>query len=311
MHDRGAMQKSEIPSTTGAAVVLAAPGHERLAAALAAGLRCEIAQLEWRRFPDGETYIRVVSPVDGASVVVAASLKDPDAQLASLLFIADTVRELGARRVGLAAPYLAYLRQDRRFREGEAITSRTFADVLSRRFDWIATIDPHLHRYAALGAVYSIPSVVSHAAPGMARWIQAHIPNPIVVGPDSESAQWAGEVASLAGCPATVLEKRRHGDREVEIAAPLAPLAGRTPVLVDDIISSARTMAVAARVIAGSGQVAPVCVGIHAVFAPGAVESLRQAGVARVATCNTVEHETNAIDVLPGFAADLRPLLEP
>ena len=310
MQDRGAVRKSEVPSTAGATVVLAAPGHDRLAAALAAALDCKKAQLEWRRFPDGETYIRVMSAVSGASVVVAASLKDPDAQLASLLFIADAVRELGAARVGLAAPYLAYLRQDRRFREGEAITSRTFADVLSRRFDWIATVDPHLHRYAELGAVYSIPSVVSHAAPGMARWIRTHVPNPIVVGPDSESAQWAGEVANLAGCPVTVLEKRRHGDRDVEIAAPLDSLAGRTPVLVDDIISSARTMAVAARVIGESGPVAPVCLGVHAVFAPGALESLRQAGVARVATCNTVEHETNAIDVLPGFAADLRRLLD-
>ena len=292
-------------------MVLAAPGHERLGAALAAALRCERADLESRRFPDGESYIRVASVVDGSSVVVAASLKEPDAQLASLLFIADALRELGARRLGLAAPYLAYLRQDRRFRDGEAITSRTFADVLSRRFDWIATIDPHLHRYADLAAVYAIPSLVSHAAAGMAAWIRAHVADPVIIGPDSESAQWAGEVASLAGCPFTVLEKRRHGDREVEIAPPLEATAGRTPVLVDDIISSARTMAAAAGAIRDSGSAPPVCVGVHAVFAPGAAQALLQAGVARVATCNTIEHETNAIDVLPGFASDLRPLLEP
>ena len=292
-------------------VLLAAPGHERLGERLAQALQVEAGVVEWRRFPDGESYIRIASPVDGASVVVAASLKDPDAQLASLLFIADAARELGARRVGLAAPYLAYLRQDRRFREGEAITSRTFADLLSRRFDWVATVDPHLHRYAELGAVYSISSVVSHAAPAIASWIRDHVADPIVVGPDSESAQWAGEVASLAGCPLTVLEKRRHGDRDVEIAAPVDAIAGHTPVLVDDIISSARTMAVAARALHEAGSVAAVCVGVHALFAPGAADSLRQAGVARVATCNTIEHETNAIDVLPGLARDLRSLLEP
>lgn len=262
--------------------------------------------METRRFPDGERYIRLATDVAGASVVVAASLRDPDAQLPGLLFIADTARELGAKRVGLAAPYLAYLRQDRRFHDGEAITSRTFATVLSRAFDWIGTVDPHLHRYESLGEVYSIPGVVGHAAPDLARWIRQNVVDPIVIGPDSESAQWAGEVARDAGCPVTVLEKRRHGDRDVEIAAPKADLARLTPVLVDDIISSATTMAEAVRVLARNGARAPICVGVHAVFAEGAEEALRSAGVSRVATCNTIAHPTNEIDVLATFASIMK-----
>ena len=295
--------------TSARTVVLPAPGHERLAAELAAHLGAEPGSVETRRFPDAERYIRIASDVDGASVIVAASMRDPDPQLPGILFIADAARELGARRVGLAAPYLAYLRQDRRFHDGEAITSRTFATVLSRTFDWIATVDPHLHRYSSLGEVYSIPAVVAHAAPDLARWIRVHVEEPIIIGPDSESAQWAEEVARGADAPVAVLEKRRQGDREVEITAPRTELGGRTPVLIDDIISSAKTMAEAARVVARAGARPPVCVGVHAVFADGAEELLRAAGITRVATCNTIFHPTNAIDVLATFASSLQGLV--
>jgi len=287
-------------------VVLPAPGHEVLASRLALHLSAEHGVVESRRFPDGERYIRLASDVKGASVVVAASLKDPDPQLPGLLFIADTARELGAKRVGLAVPYLAYLRQDRRFRDGEAITSRTFASALSRVFDWIATVDPHLHRYPTLGDVYSIPGVVAHAAPDLARWIRANVEDPIIIGPDSESAQWAEEVARGVAAPVTVLEKLRHGDRDVEIGPPKSDLSRHTPVLIDDIISSGKTMAEAVRVLAGKGAAPPVCVGVHAVFASGAEEALRVAGVSRVVTCNTIVHPTNAIDVLATFASTLK-----
>ena len=290
-------------------VVLPAPGHEQLASQLAAHLGAQSGVVESRRFPDGERYIRLGDDLDGAEVVVAASMRDPDPQLAGLLFIADAARDMGARRVGLAAPYLAYLRQDRRFREGEAITSRTFAAVLSRSFDWIGTVDPHLHRYKALEEIYSIPGVVAHAAPDLARWIREHVPNPIVIGPDIESAQWAGEVARGAACPVAVLTKERHGDRDVEVSVPDADIGARTPVLVDDIISSARTMAEAARVLRGKGARPPVCVGVHAVFGDGAEEALRSAGVAGVVTCNTILHSTNQIDVLATFATALKSQL--
>jgi ribose-phosphate pyrophosphokinase len=82
-----------------------------------------------------------------------------------LLFAADTARDLGARRIGLVAPYLAYMRQDIRFHAGEAVTSRTFAAILSRHLDWLVTVDPHLHRYHELSEIYRIPTQVVHAAP--------------------------------------------------------------------------------------------------------------------------------------------------
>ena len=290
--------------------MLAAPGHEALAEGIARALDASLVSVESRRFPDAERYVRIAGALDGAPVVIAASLKDPDPQLATLVFMADAARDLGARRVGLAAPYLAYLRQDRRFLEGEAITSRSFARVISSAFDWVATMDPHLHRYASLDEIYTIPSRVAHAAPCLSRWIRENVRAPIVIGPDVESAQWAEDVARGAAAPVAVLKKTRHGDREVEIEVVGMDVEDRTPVLVDDIISSANTMAVASRELQRLGARPPVCVGVHAVFAQGAAEALHQAAVASVVTTNTITHVTNGIDVLPTFGRAFAPLVE-
>lgn len=292
-------------------LVLPAPGAEAAAAGLAGHLQAPLGAVESRRFPDGESYLRLASEVRDADVVVVASLRDPDPQALGLWYLADTARELGARSVGLVAPYLPYMRQDRRFHPGEAITSRTFAEFIAQRFDWLVTVDPHLHRIASLAEIYRVPVRAIASAPAIARWVGTQVNRPVIVGPDSESEQWARDVADRIGCPAIVLEKKRLGDRSVEISVPAAEAyADRTPVLIDDIISSARTMAVAVRQVRSAFGSAPVCVGVHAVFAPDALQVLQQAGAARIVTCNTLPHETNAIDVLEDVAAGVRALQE-
>ena len=110
-------------------------------------------------------------------------------------------------QVGLVAPYLAYMRQDRRFKPGEAVTSREVAQLLSGAFDWLVTVDPHLHRYTSLAEIYRIPTHVTHAAPLISQWIKANVPRALVIGPDSESEQWVSAVASEAGAPFTVLRE--------------------------------------------------------------------------------------------------------
>jgi len=286
-----------------APLVLALPGNEPWAAALAGAIGAELGAMRVRRFPDGERYVRLDTPVAGRSVVLACTLRDPDEHVLALCFAAAAARDLGAARIGLVAPYLAYMRQDARFRPGEAITSVTFGALLSSVFDWLATVDPHLHRHHALAEVYRVPATAVSAAPAIADWVRREQPDALLVGPDEESAQWATAVAAAAGLPWVVLTKSRHGDRDVEITAPeLAVWRDCTPVVVDDIVSTAGTMAAVVARLRAAGLRAPVCVGVHAVFAPGAAEALVAAGAARVVTCDTIPHPTNAIGVLPLLA---------
>jgi ribose-phosphate pyrophosphokinase len=290
-------------------LIVALPGNEGLAVDLARGLGAELAETEFRRFPDGESYVRLDTEVTGRSVLLACTLDQPDEKFLTLMFSAVNARDLGAARVGLVSPYLAYMRQDKRFRPGEAVTSALFAGLLSAGLDWLVTIDPHLHRVSTLDAIYPIETRVLHAAPLVARWIVEHVSQPLLIGPDAESEQWVGTIAAECGAPHIVLEKRRRGDRAVEISVPdMRRFQDRTPVLVDDIISSARTMIEALSHLRTADMKPAICVGVHAVFATKAYGELRAAGGERIATTNTIRHETNDIDVTPLLVDAVRTL---
>lgn len=285
-------------------------GNEAFARRLREQLVAGATRLQWRRFPDGESYLRFEDSPAGLHLAIVCSLNEPDSKAQALLFAAATARELGAASVGLVAPYLGYMRQDRRFREGEAVTSAIFAAQLSAAFDWLVTVDAHLHRRKSLAEIYSIPARDVSASAGVAAWISANIENPLIVGPDSESEPWAAAVGAGAGAPHVTFRKVRSGDREVRIEAPdLAAWRGHTPVLVDDIISTARTMAAAARRLKDLGFSPPSCVGVHGVFAGDALTVLRGAGVSRIVTANTIAHETNAIDVSMQVAGAIEALM--
>jgi len=288
-------------------VCLALPGNDTLGAGLAQRIDADLGRLVIRRFPDGESYVRIDSEVAGRDVVLACTLDRPDAKILPLLLVAATAQDLGASRVGLVAPYLSYLRQDGRFVAGEGVTSRYFARLLSSSIDWIVTMDPHLHRYASLAAIYSIPATTVSAAPLVADWIRTHVPDPVLIGPDAESAQWVTAVAADAHAPSVVLEKTRHGDREVAVSVPeIDRWRGHTPVLIDDIISTGRTIIAGIHQLGEHGMRPPVVIGVHAVFAVGAYEDLLGAAPARTVTTNTIAHPSNGIDVIDSLASGAR-----
>ncbi|WP_415888888.1 ribose-phosphate pyrophosphokinase [Neptuniibacter sp. SY11_33] len=267
-----------------------------LAQALAIEVDAEVGKLDLRNFPDGESYLRVLSECQHRSVIVLCNLHHPDEKILKLTFLTHTLKSLGASRIGLVTPYLAYMRQDKAFHHGEAVSSRPFAHLLSEQFDWLVTLDPHLHRYNSLDEIYSLKSSVVHAAPMIADWINRHIPQPLLIGPDSESEQWVSEVAHLAEAPFQVLEKVRHGDYSVEVSVPeVEQWKGHTPVLVDDIISSGKTMLETITHLHQLGLKSPTCIGVHGLFSDEDFNTL--AIKANIVTCNSVPHSSNDIDI--------------
>jgi ribose-phosphate pyrophosphokinase len=277
------------------------PGNETLAKSLAKSLAKrtagELGVLETRRFPDGESYVRLRSDVSGRDVAIVCTLAHPDEQFLRLVFTARAARELGAASVTLIAPYLAYMRQDIRFHPGEAITSSCFAGLISGAVDRLITVDPHLHRHKALAEIYSIPAAALHAAPLLAEWIARETERPVIIGPDIESEQWVSQVAGLAGAPYLVLRKERHGDRDVDIALPdLDAWRDRQPVLIDDIVSSGRTMIGACEGLLRQGLPKPACLAVHALFEEAAYDRLSELARIVVST-DTIPHPTNGISV--------------
>jgi len=289
-------------------MVIGFPEHAAQARAVAErlGVRCAIAAVH--RFPDGESKVTLPAALP-EHVVFCRSLDRPNDKLVELLLAAEAAPELGAKRLTLVAPYLCYMRQDTAFRGGEAVSQRIVGRFLARYFDHLVTVDPHLHRTATLtDALPAKQTVALAAAPLVGALVQARLRAPLIVGPDLESAQWVEAVAQAAGCPFAVGEKQRHGDRDVSVALPEVGIEGREVVLVDDIASTGRTLAAAARACMVRGAVKVSAIVTHGLFIGDALDTVREAGVGDVWSTDSVLHPTNAIALADLLADGVRRL---
>lgn len=285
--------------------------HLPLAPSLREALGVEGGEIERRKFPDGESYLRVLSRVHGQHCVVLANLCQPDEKFLPLQFLAQTLREMGAASVGLVAPYLCYMRQDKAFHPGEAITSRVFAKSISATVDWLLTVDPHLHRYRSLDEIYSIPAVALSGLPAMQSWLATQPGQLILVGPDAESRQWVATLAAASGHPFIIGEKTRRGDREVSVMLPPDPrLQSHTAVIVDDVISSGHTVLQTIDALKKAGADPIVCAAIHGIFAEHADRKILLAGAQQIATSNSIPGEHSTFDLSPMLAPAIVDLIE-
>ncbi len=283
-----------------------------LGARLARELACPTLAHEMRSFPDGETYLRIDDEVAGCDCLVVADLSRANTRILPLLLLAATLRAQGAGSIGLIAPYLPYMRQDRAFRHGESVSSRHFAELISSHFDTLLTVDAHLHRYKTLAELYRIPAANLSASALLGAWIAEHISAPVLFGPDAESRQWVADTAKMLGCPWRVLEKSRQGDRLVEVRGAIdASLRGLTPVLIDDMISTGRTLIEGSRLLQHAGLGKARVLAVHGIFAGDSEARLRAAGVEQIVTSDSIPHPSNALGLAPLLAQHVRATATP
>ncbi|HLD00498.1 MAG TPA: ribose-phosphate diphosphokinase [Candidatus Nanoarchaeia archaeon] len=289
-------------------IISSCGNSQDLAQSLARKLRAKYSPLTIGSFPDGEIYLKFKTSLKLKKVVLVQSFQPrPDMSLFDIIFAAETARDLGAKKIILVAPYLAYMRQDKRFNSGEAITSKIMAKLLNNSIDKIITIDPHLHRYKRLDNLFKIPAVKLTANNLIADYIKKKIKNPVIVGPDWESYQWAEVIARDIGAEATILSKTRFSSRKVKVKIVNSiPLKNRNVVIVDDIISTGHTIAEAAKKIKLRRANSITAIGVHGLLVEEAVTKLKLAGVDKIVTTNCIKHNTNEIDVNNLLVEELR-----
>ena len=268
--------------------------YEEQAQRLAVALSLPYARVEAHHFPDGESKVTLPAELP-AHVIFCRSLDRPNEKLVELMLAASTARKLGAQRLTLVAPYLCYMRQDTAFAAGEAVSQSIIGRFLADLFDDVITIDPHLHRTHHLkDAVPATHAVALSATQLMRDFLRSH-PNSILLGPDSESIQWVRTIAEAGGLAYGVANKQRLGDREIHISLPDLDLAGKSVVLVDDVISSGETIAIAAKCCIEKGAKRVDVLVTHALFAQGAIERFQQVGVGEVWSTDSIPHSSNCI----------------
>jgi len=268
--------------------------YEEQAQRLAVALSLPYARVEAHHFPDGESKVTLPAELP-AHVIFCRSLDRPNEKLVELMLAASTARKLGAQRLTLVAPYLCYMRQDTAFAAGEAVSQSIIGRFLADLFDDVITIDPHLHRTHHLqDAVPATHAVALSATQLMRDFLRSHADS-ILLGPDSESIQWVRTIAEAGGLAYGVANKQRLGDREIHISLPDLDLAGKSVVLVDDVISSGETIAIAAKCCIEKAAKRVDVLVTHALFAQGAIERFQQVGVGEVWSTDSIPHSSNCI----------------
>ena len=289
-------------------LVLAFDDEASLARSLATAVGWPCAVVERHRFPDGETRLRL-PPGLPPRVALLRGLQQPNDKLAELMLAAGGARELGAARLTLVSPYLAYMRQDMAFTPGEVVSQRHLGRLLAAYFDAVVTVDPHLHRVASMDEV--VPGrrgVALTAAPLLGAWIARQLPGALLIGPDEEAEQWVRVAAQAHGLDHAVCRKQRNGDRDVDVALPQVPVAGRAVVLFDDVASTGRTLVTAARSLLRLGAASVDVAVTHGLFVEDAVAQIHAAGVRHVWSTDSVPHPSNVVSVVPLLAQALREL---
>jgi ribose-phosphate pyrophosphokinase len=291
-------------------LVLGFEDYEQPGRQLADALSLPFALVEVHRFPDGEAKIRLPGQLPPALIFVR-SLDDPNDKLVELMLAAHTAREQGAEHLTLVAPYLCYMRQDIAFQAGESVSQRIVGTFLAGLFDSVLTVDPHLHRTSKLSdAVPARATLAESASELLGQFVRSQPGRPILIGPDAESLQWVQAAAASASCEYLIGEKHRAGDYEVGVHLPDADLHGRHVILVDDVASTGQTLASAAVAARRAGAVRVDALVTHALFAAGAIDTIKNAGIESLWSTDSIVHCSNCIALAPLLATSLAQLQE-
>jgi ribose-phosphate pyrophosphokinase len=273
-----------------------------LAARIATELGGNASLCEFKRFPDGELYTRVVDNLKDEEVTIVQSLM-ADSGLISLLQLIDAVEE--AHKTTVVIPYLGYARQDKRFKPGEAISSRAIARGISFAgiVDRIYVVN--VHNRAVL-RYFDVDAKELDAAPLIGDYIaRRKIAKPVIIGPDEGARELAKAVATPHGFDYDVLEKKRISDDEVQIKPKELSVAGKNVIIVDDIISTGGTIAEAASMLKArdANDIYVAC--IHGLFVQNAILRILNAGVKDIIATDTIQSIFSEISVAKMIAEEL------
>lgn len=266
-------------------------------------LKRSLAQSEVVRFEDSEVRVRVLEDVENQTAIIIQPFSNPtDTSIIELLFFADALRRGEAKKVIAIIPYLGYARQNIQHRKGEAISIHVIVKCLEAvGIDEVIALDLHDE---AIAGIFSIPLTHLTALPLLVDHIKKYLKKEniseesvVVMSPDQGGIERARKFAeSFYGTKEAafgIVEKQRdlehiHKSQALKL---YADVEGKTVILVDDIVTSGRTLMNAADLSLQKGATNVIAAVVHHDFSAKAPKKLQDSKIEKFFTTDTIRLE--------------------
>jgi ribose-phosphate pyrophosphokinase len=289
--------------------IFSGSANRPLAEAIAKYLKKPLGEVMLTRFPDGESFVKITEDVRGRDIFVIQPTCSPqNDNLMELLLFIDAAHRASADRITAVIPYYGYARQDRKDEGRVPISAKLVADMLKAAgVDRVVTV--HLHAHQVQG-FFDIP--VDHLLPEpvfVKHFAGMHLPNLTVVSPDVGNVKTARRYAELLNGDLAIIDKERISGAEVRAGAVIGNVAGRTILMVDDMITSGGTIAKAATLLKAVGAMDIYVAATHAVMCENAVIRLSESPIKSVTVTDTIPLSSGARSLKNLTQLSLSPLL--
>ena len=261
-----------------------------LSSSIVAHLGMSLGEVKIGRFSDGEIVVEVEENVRGKDIFVIQSTSEPaNDNLMELMILVDALKRASAASINVVIPYFGYARADRRVRSARvAITAKVIADMLSSvGVSRCISVDLHSEQ---IQGFFSMPVDNLYAAPVILADIATNsiLEDYVVVAPDMGGVVRARAIAKRLDKEFAIVDKRRFGHNQVEVANVIGDIHGKNCVIVDDLIDTAGTMCQAAKILKESGANKVVSYCTHPVLSGGAVKKILESVVDELVVTDTI-----------------------
>ncbi len=252
-------------------------------------LGMDLGPMVRKRFADGEIYIQIQESIRGCDVyLMQPSCCPVNDHLMELLIMIDACRRASARQITAVIPYYGYARADRKTAGRESITAKLVANLITEAgADRILAMDLHS---AQIQGYFDIPFDHVYGSPVILDYLNAkNLSDVVVVSPDVGGVARARAFAKkLNDAPLAIIDKRRQAHNVAEVMNVIGDVAGKTAILVDDMIDTAGTICEGARILRQQGASQVYACATHAVFSPPAIDRLSAGLFEEIIVTNTI-----------------------
>ena len=280
-------------------LVIPGPASQGLGKKIAELLNAQTINVIHKKFPDGESYIRLEGKVKNEVAIIQTTSPPQDTNLLQLLLMADTARDLGAKKILTVIPYLAYSRQDRRFLSGEAFSIETVAKLLKESgVDQLLTINVHDQKTLSK---FPFPARSISAIPLLAEYFRSRgLQGAFVLAPDEGAKDHAIAADKIlkGGCGWRHKKRDRYTGK-ISFREEEFDVKGKDAIIFDDIISTGSTTAAAVKMLKtqGARRVYSACV--HPLLIGEAEKKIIQSGAEEIVGTDCAPSRVSKVSVAP------------